>query len=247
MAKKFLVVAFIMTTFCVVNGYTQVTESVKVDESTDTIRANSLEWVEVLGEVINNSTQIIGYVKVTITLKSSTGQILDTGFTFVSGKDVEVNGSSSSAGIFPGEKAPFSKSFSSTKLADVATVEYIVSYDIAGPRTDTNETSIVTRIASLETAFENLPSGGGTDDATKNRISTNEVVIGTLKQSLDSLKTDTKARIDKNSTVIDSIKNVIVNGQGGSTSNTIPGDINSDGRVGFEDFLILAQNFGKQS
>ena len=114
----------------------------------------SLGWAEVLGEVVNETGFIIGRVKVTITLKNASGKVLDFDYTYVSGKDVEIDGYSNDSGIFPGETAPFRDAFSATDLDSVDTIEYTVTYDVAGPRTDLSDTPVLLRISRIDSASQ---------------------------------------------------------------------------------------------
>lgn len=133
----------------------QITEDpVRIKPESLNVRENSLGRIEILGEVENTSSSHIGFVRVAITIKDSTGKVLATGFTYVDGKDVTIGSTTTSRGIFPGESAPFSNTFfSDVKLADAANIEYAVTYSIAEPRADFPDAPILVRLAELEAAL----------------------------------------------------------------------------------------------
>jgi hypothetical protein len=126
---------------------------------------------EVLGEVSNETGFIIGSVLVTITLKDRSGKILDTDFTYVKGKTVDV-GYVTDTGIFPGERAPFKESLSAV-IDSVNSVEYIVTYKVAEPRTDLSDTPLLLQISRTDSlSLEN------------------QTQIQLLKSRVDSLTSD---------------------------------------------------------
>jgi hypothetical protein len=123
---------------------------------------------EVLGEVSNETGFIIGYVKVTITLKDRSGKILDTDYTYVKGKNVDV-GIVTDTGIFPRERAPFKASLSAV-IDSVNSVEYIVTYEVAEPRTDLSDTPLLLQISRTDSLSQE-----------------NQTQIQLLKSRVDSL------------------------------------------------------------
>ena len=128
----------------------QEEDAVRVDRRSVNVRENSLGWAEVLGEVTNGSGHIIGRVRVTVTLKDANGKVLDTDYTYVRGVEVEIDGRSDDSGIYPGEHAPFSETFTQTGTDSVHSIEYIVNFDVADPRTDLEDTPILLRISAVD-------------------------------------------------------------------------------------------------
>jgi hypothetical protein len=288
MPKKLILICVAVCLLVIIKAHSQTTEPVRVDESTDNLQAPLDGWTKVLGEVVNGSSHIIGRVRITITLKDATGKILGTSFTYADGKNVEIDGRSNDNGIFPGERAPFSNSFSDVELTGVAKVEYIVTYDIADPRTDTNQTSIVTRIADLETATtsqgtkitkietdiktlqDSVPqkdpqtklntdaikalqtaTGGQTSNQDLSQIQKNRTSIDSLGTKINSLDTSLKniPLIQENRILLNTIKTRIDSliNQPNNSSNSIIGDLDVDGDVDFQDFILFAQAFGSKA
>ena len=132
----------------------------------------SSDRTEVLGEVSNETGFIIGVVKVTITLKDRSGKILDTQTTYVKGKTVDV-GYMTDTGIFPGERAPFKASSLSAVIDSVNSVEYIVTYKVAEPRTDLSDTPLLLQISRTDSLSQE-----------------NQTQIQLLKSRVDSLTSD---------------------------------------------------------
>ena len=127
-------------------------DKIRVDTKSVNIRARTYGGTEILGEVVNETAYIVGFVTVTITLKDALGKVLDTDYTYVRGKNVEITGTSTDSGIYPGERAPFSETFTQTEANSIKSVTYTVAYQVAGPRTDIPETPIHTRLAQVEAA-----------------------------------------------------------------------------------------------
>lgn len=211
----------------------QQIERVRVDDKSATIRKNSLNWVEVLGEVINETTSTIGFVGININLKDTSGKLLDVGSTYVNGKTVSVGSTLTDTGMFPGERASFKTSFSQVKFEDVKTIEYVVTYRLAGPRTDVPDSSSIKKLTQIDS-----------------RLTILDGTIGRLVTRADSLSRDVALHtasiralglsINIIGTQLDSLK------ARSGTSSRLLGDLNNDGGVDFDDFFLFAQNFGKK-
>ena len=145
-------------------------DKIRVDTNSLSARARTYGGTDIMGEVVNETDYIIGYVKVTITLKNASGKVLDTDYTYIEGKNVEVNGRSNDAGIYPGERAPFSLAFTQTEVAGISAIACSVAYDVAAPRTDIPETPLHTRISQVET-----------------KANQNRTLIESLQAQVDSL------------------------------------------------------------
>lgn len=230
----------------------QTQEKIRVDLASAIIR-NTYDWPEILGEVVNTSDFIIGRVMVTVTLKDATGKLVDTGYTYVKGKNVEISGSSDDAGIFPGERAPFSRSFTQAKFTDVKTIEYIVTYKVAAPRTDMDQTALHLRVAAVETLAGATQKTTTTLNtridslAAAGKTAVTATTIKTLNTRIDSLATVSKtavtpATIQAINARIDSLA-----AQQAPAASGLLGDLDNDRDVDFSDFLIFAQNFGRKT
>lgn len=214
-------------------GQAQQVESVRVDDKTITIRKNSLNWVEVLGEVVNGSGSVIGFVEVAITLKGASNKVIDVGSTYVNGKTVSVGSSLTDTGIFPGERASFSDSFSQTKLDSVKSVEYVVTYRLAGPRADIPDSTTTKTLSQMAARLNNTEGLTRTlstkADSLSIAVSLHTASIMTLGKSVITLGVE-----------LDSLKTRPI------ASSKLLGDLNNDGAVNFDDFFIFAENFGKR-
>ena len=137
----------------------QTTEEEKIRVSEETLNIRNIisgEYLEILGEVVNETEFIIGRVKVAITIRDRSGKILDTDYTYVRGRDVEINGYSDDSGILANSSAPFSELFTAEPILidSIGVVEFAVNYDIADPRTDIDQTPLMIRISRMDSVIQ---------------------------------------------------------------------------------------------
>jgi len=137
----------------------QTTEEEKIRVSEETLNIRNIisgEYLEILGEVVNETEFIIGRVKVVITIRDRSGKILDTDYTYVRGRDVEINGYSDDSGILANSSAPFSELFTAEPILidSIGVVEFAVNYDIADPRTDIDQTPLMIRISRMDSVIQ---------------------------------------------------------------------------------------------
>ena len=137
----------------------QTTEEEKIRVSEETLNIRNIisgEYLEILGEVVNETEFIIGRVKVVITIRDRSGKILDTDYTYVRGRVVEINGYSDDSGILANSSAPFSELFTAEPILidSIGVVEFAVNYDIADPRTDIDQTPLMIRISRMDSVIQ---------------------------------------------------------------------------------------------
>ena len=130
-------------------------ELVRVDPPSVNVRPGFI-GTEVLGDVVNESGFLIGRVRVAITLRDATGKVLDTGAAYVNGINVEIGGRSDDSGIEPGGRAAFSTTLTSAELDNVDTTVFTITFGVADPRSDFDQTPLHLRMTTLESTVQSL-------------------------------------------------------------------------------------------
>ena len=155
MRPKFLFVLAVPLFLAVAGARTQEEENVRVVLETLNVKAASFGGSEIIGEVVNESNFVIGFVEIRINVRDSSGLLLDTDFTFVSGVTVNVGSFQTNTGIFPGKTAVFSERID-PDLKDIDSIEYLVTFKVATPREDFDQTPLHERLSNFEAKTDSL-------------------------------------------------------------------------------------------
>ena len=158
--------------------------SIRVNLDSVTIRSHpTLEWAQILGQVVNEGAFPVGDVKVNVAIIGEGGKVLDAGAIPVLGQTVDLNGEPNDHGILPGGSAVFDDTFLNVDVEEVVSYDFTITYRIADNVEVLTASTLTTRLESIEIGID---TNGGRISTLEARIDSIGTVAPTLLGDLDN-------------------------------------------------------------